>query len=448
MKTEFCHVSRWLAGLPVTCTNTGDISLSEPPQSRKRSRLTLTPPPSCANVSVMDPIPIAIPDDCFLNQSPMTPSPKKRRLDLEATPRPYVFPADSVSQAGSIVSASTDSSACTGRGQTLSRTSSPSKQLSNLLISNVFDLHFDEFDVGEIPETLRAMRKLLKEYTDDRRIIPSKDRESAPRLLKNSLASMTENTFYNDDEPNRYGPAPNTEDIMAVQANSYRCKQEEAAEVTWNTEVHLDILRLALRKNKPIRDGPVNFAACTSATIHQHLFKGNKRSQAKMVDFCLYIDADVVGQSDHAAGAALQQLYKSSRSTAVNHTDFAALKKHPIALSIESKTQDGSMAAATLQVGTWHAAQWTFLRNQLAKNKLDVATLEFLPGLIVQGSQWYFVASTWKDGKTTLWTSQSIGSTTSVIGTYRVIRSIQYLASWCREQYWPWFRANALDLDS
>ncbi|KAJ0298256.1 hypothetical protein Brms1b_013431 [Colletotrichum noveboracense] len=203
----------------------------------------------------MDPTP----NDGFLNESPMTPSPKKRRLDLEATPRPYVFPADSVSQADSIISTSTDSSVCTG--QTVSRTSSPSKQLSNLLISNVFDLHFDEFDVGEIPTSLRAMRQLLKEYGDDKRIIPSKDRESAPRLLKNSLASMTENIFYNDDEPSRYGPAPSTEDIMAIQANSYRCKQEEVAEVTWNTEVHLDILRLALRKNKPIRDGPVNFAA-------------------------------------------------------------------------------------------------------------------------------------------------------------------------------------------
>lgn len=137
-----------------------------------------------------------------------------------------------------------------------------------------------------------------------------------------------------------------------------------------------------------------------SATIHKHLFDRGQGAQSKMVDFCLYLDSDVIGRTDPAALAAIQALRSRSKSKAVNHTDYHILRYHPIALSIESKTKDGSMAAAAaaLQVGTWQAAHWKFLQKLLAAQGLDVGTLDFLPGLIVQGLEWYFVATTNVDG--------------------------------------------------
>ncbi|KAH9225243.1 hypothetical protein K456DRAFT_1852629 [Colletotrichum gloeosporioides 23] len=166
-----------------------------------------------------------------------------------------------------------------------------------------------------------------------------------------------------------------------------------------------------------------------------------------MVDFCLYLNSDVIGRTNPAALAAIQALRSRSKSKAVNHTDYHILRNHPIALSIESKTQDGSMAAAALQVGTWQAAYWKFLQKLLAARGLDVGTLDFLPGLIVQGPEWYFFATTNVDGVKTLWTKQFIGLMMTAIGTYQVIRAIQTLAAWCANEYWAWFRVNVLELD-
>ncbi|KAK1573280.1 uncharacterized protein LY79DRAFT_697866, partial [Colletotrichum navitas] len=78
----------------------------------------------------------------------------------------------------------------------------------------------------------------------------------------------------------------------------------------------------------------------------------------------------------------------------------------------------------------------------------DLDALGYLPGLIVQGAEWYFVASTRQDDKTILWTRQSIGSTQYLLGTYRVVRALQCLAWWSAEVYWPWFCDHVLVMPS
>ncbi|KAH9234139.1 hypothetical protein K456DRAFT_1947379 [Colletotrichum gloeosporioides 23] len=166
-----------------------------------------------------------------------------------------------------------------------------------------------------------------------------------------------------------------------------------------------------------------------------------------MVNFCLYLNSNVIRQTNLAALAAIQALRLRLKSKAVNHTDYHILRNHPIALSIKSKTQDGSMAAAALQVGTWQAAHWKFHQKLLAARGLDVGTLDFLPGLIVQGLEWYFVATTNVDGAKMLWMKQFIGLMMTAIGTYQVIWAIQTLAAWCANEYWAWFRVNVLELD-
>ncbi|KAK2051289.1 hypothetical protein LY76DRAFT_676045 [Colletotrichum caudatum] len=144
-----------------------------------------------------------------------------------------------------------------------------------------------------------------------------------------------------------------------------------ASEVVWNTEVHHQILRCALRGDEAnIASGLVNFTICTSAPINRHIVNC---SPSKMVDFCFYIDPDVAGLSDPAVKDAIAD------------------------------------------IGTWHAAQWKFLARMRASKGLTLDGLEFLPGLIVQGNDWFFVASTRKGDETTLWTKQTIGTTRSAL---------------------------------
>ncbi|WQF77007.1 Putative PD-(D/E)XK nuclease [Colletotrichum destructivum] len=99
------------------------------------------------------------------------------------------------------------------------------------------------------------------------------------------------------------------------------------------------------------------------------------------------------------------------------------------------------------QIGTWHAAQWKFLARRRASKVMTLDGLDFLPRLIVQGNDWFFVASTRKGDETTLWTEQPIGSTWPALGTCQVIRAVQYLAWWCEGVYWPWFKENIFDFE-
>ncbi|KAK1658536.1 hypothetical protein BDP55DRAFT_527007, partial [Colletotrichum godetiae] len=288
--------------------------------------------------------------------------------------------------------------------------------------------------ISRIPPSLQETRRQLALFSRDQRIIPTMHRVHV-------LVPLDDKAYYSNSEPRRYGEVVSVNKIQNIVSNTSRCIKQQAAEAVWNTEVHHQTLRHALRKDGDrMGDDLVDFSSCTSAGIHRQLL--DKRVQAKMVDFCICIHPDA--EADTGINTAIKQLRDASPSESVNHTDYSVFRNYPIALSIESKIQDGSEGAATLQIGTWHAAHWKYLSQHAHKEALN--RLEFLPGLIVQGARWYFLGSTSSDGDTTVWSTQLIGETNSEIGAFRVIRAIQYLAWWCAEVYWPWFRANVLNL--
>jgi hypothetical protein len=81
----------------------------------------------------------------------------------------------------------------------------------------------------------------------------------------------------------------------------------------------------------------------------------------------------------------------------INHTPYAPLRRIPISVSIETKPGGMSTRKAQLQMGIWHAAQWRHL-SKLAGGNLQA--LPFIPGILVYGHEWIFVASTYDNGKT------------------------------------------------
>ncbi|KAL0929224.1 uncharacterized protein CTRU02_215822 [Colletotrichum truncatum] len=388
-------------------------------------------------------------------QGPRTPlgSPSKRRrilVDPHATPTPAphtVAPSDSASQAPSLTS-STSATSLRSSGR-----SSPTKQFGRLELHNPLKIHFDDFDgvgtdlgsgVNVLPPGLQEVRRQLAAFSINQNIIPRRDQAAVASLLQGSPYPITDAAYYDDEEPFRVGPIVSLSDISTIVKASRRCRADRAAEIVWNVEVHQEMLRRALRKNLcDIESGTTNFTICTSASIHNHVAK---RSSTKMIDFCLYIDTDVLNHDEPGVAPAVERLRARSPTESVNHTGFATLRKHPVALSIESKKSDGSQDEAILQIGTWQAAQFLFLSKMQAAKGRELQGLEFLPGLIVQGADWHFVAATRRGDETIVWTKQPIGSTTSPLGTYQVIRSIQYLAWWCQEVYWTWFAQNMLDL--
>lgn len=159
----------------------------------------------------------------------------------------------------------------------------------------------------------------------------------------------------------------------------------------------------------------------------------SKNVTARMVDFCIFLDphdsiGDMVGWSkedeeeeegistdarDPAASNAIDAVLRAWG--AVNHTDHEALRRLPVAVSIETKLAENAFTKAELQTGVWHTAHLRMLRGSAAvprvaanavaaamddaadsgqaKPTYDLGREDWLPGLIIQGHEWTFVAT-------------------------------------------------------
>ena len=52
----------------------------------------------------------------------------------------------------------------------------------------------------------------------------------------------------------------------------------------------------------------------------------------------------------------------------VNNTDFEFISAHPLLLSIETKKPGVHWDKAQLQMGLWHAAQWSFFESAVGES--------------------------------------------------------------------------------
>lgn len=217
--------------------------------------------------------------------------------------------------------------------------------------------------------------------------------------------------------------------------------------------VHQRILALAVSEGGA-SDGAVHFMSCTTAKIQSAYRRGSGFRSAKMVGFVMYIEPSFFGDGDSTAVDTTRQLMPDA---SINHTDFYPLRRRPIALSIKSKTTGNQLLEAEVQVGVWLAAQWRLLESHAGRPVLDpeVATNPvaavlppFLPAVIIQGHDWHFVAATRAGECTTLWVKQTFGSSETVLGVYKIVCVLRYLAHWIEQYYWPSFRQFALGLSA
>ncbi|KAI8710914.1 hypothetical protein NCS52_01520100 [Fusarium sp. LHS14.1] len=132
-----------------------------------------------------------------------------------------------------------------------------------------------------------------------------------------------------------------------------------------------------------------------------------------------------------------KQLQDSAVENSINHTAFDPLRSFPICLSVETKKYGGDLKKADLQLCSWQAAQWTMLASQAGD---AISRLPFLPGIIVQGHEWKFVATTRRNEETELWASASFGSTMTSLGVLQIMTGLNRLRRWSIEVFWPWYK--------
>ncbi|GJC90568.1 hypothetical protein ColLi_13406 [Colletotrichum liriopes] len=405
-----------------------DLDFSISHNTRKESNRTILTPPVSTTDRDLPPLRSAV------------------VMSQEGTPRkrPRPLPDNSVSRTGST---SATGSSASGRSSR-----SPTKLLNALELKEPLQIEFKFFsdaDVSEsihLPPALAEVRDTIYDFYKDRRIIPLSHKTEAATIRGPEARDISSLTLFEDtSEPQRYGPIPPVRSLRTAVRNSSKFASQRASEPMWNTEVHAHLLRLALRPDlEDVDNGLVNFTVATTARTHHLLHNGGP---SKMIDFAMYIDTEVV--QDMHLSQRIKELRQKFPSNAVNSTPYHFLRNKPISVTIETKRSDG-LEQAVLQIGIWQAAHWAYLDRIASKKGATLDGLEFLPGLVVSGADWYFVASTREGQRTacppspTLWEKQPIGSTQSLVGTYKVIRTIQYLAWWSAEVYWPWFMSTIL----
>lgn len=195
-------------------------------------------------------------------------------------------------------------------------------------------------------------------------------------------------------------------------------------------------------------------ARSTSATIiSEYLSTG---ASGKKVDFVLHIDpTNDSSHGDVDAAARVDSCRALLPLLSINHTDHESLLREPLVVSIETKkfAADRPSSEAQVQMGTWQAAQWNLLASLTAmvsgredSGDVGLPRLPYLPGIIVQGHDWTFVATTRESKKTILWSDCPFGSTRDLLGVYKVVCGVQRLAAFARDIYWPWYRTCVLGL--
>lgn len=118
----------------------------------------------------------------------------------------------------------------------------------------------------------------------------------------------------------------------------------------------------------------------SSTTARPHREFKPVSSSIKMVDMCVYAsvgrDADLL--------ASVIKFSSVTPTQTVDHTDFEAISTCPLLLSIETKKPGVHWDTSQLQMGVWHAAQWSFLRwavgqkllRQRAENGMETRRLK------------------------------------------------------------------------
>ncbi|KUI65298.1 hypothetical protein VM1G_00781 [Cytospora mali] len=322
-------------------------------------------------------------------------------------------------------------------------------------------------DDPRMPQSLADLLIEMEAYGNGEQLLSwSQKREIEDVAKTDRRFSGFRNYMYADpaqdpdlDQIKPFGVSPTVADVRWILAEAQECQETQQGKAGWNTAVHFPILHKAIygafRKKQLI-----GTMQCTTANIIKDYLP--TKTSGKKVDFCLYLSPDEAG--DAVAASVIQEYRRRLPCAVVNYTGYVPLRSRPVAISIETKRRGADQPAeADLQVGTCHAAQWNLLSRLVMDHETGadegqgvgqgVAVggkasdgLPFLPGVVVNGHSWNFVATTREGRKTILWQERCFGDTSNPLGVYKVVAGIQRLARWARDIYWPWYRGNVLGI--
>ncbi|KAG5745896.1 hypothetical protein H9Q70_011411 [Fusarium xylarioides] len=392
-------------------------------------------------------------DGSIINSRPLEDdtTPKAPRQYDKQAPRQYGKLFQDSDQDGHSTS---EASSSRSRRSSRSKASSPSKKQRNAALEEEtgHDIYsFAQFREWQ-PEPLKNLKHDLHLIQRGNRIIPIdlKDKVKLIETLdqriltRRKIATLDEYAYYDKNNASVLSAAvqyqyPDQGFVDDMVQRAALCLSENEAEASWNMDVHGPLLTWVFRKEKRVSRF-TDYRYCPSTHIVTD-FK--PRASSNLVDFCIHIRP----AEESPAQLSIKEICKSRPLGTINHVDGGNLNKDPIVISIETKKHGEEYGKAVTQMATWHSAQLRSLRYTSDDGRLPPRTLtqiQFLPGIIVQGHVWSFVATVERGGRAVLFHQAPIGNTNSQEGVLKLLLSLQHLKYWAEEVYWPAFQADII----
>ncbi|KAM6514422.1 hypothetical protein FALCPG4_18913 [Fusarium falciforme] len=231
--------------------------------------------------------------------------------------------------------------------------------------------------------------------------------------------------------------------LCDLQAAAKTCSSEEAAEATWNLEVHAPLLKIALEPFPSLRRDLL-----TAARISKPFLPEMKAATpydytcAKMVDLGVRICP-----SSHLTETIQQTIIGlPDKERCVNQTVYGPVRKDPIAMVIETKIAAGDLQEARLQLGIW-VASW-HQRMKMLIGTSSKKPLVTLPLIIVMEHKWRLLFACDRQDRIDILEDVAIGSTDSLIGLYTIIATLRVIGKWMQGTYLAWIEETFRNLSS
>ncbi|KAL6362264.1 hypothetical protein LRP88_04342 [Fusarium phalaenopsidis] len=368
------------------------------------------------------------------------------RSDVEATPRaksPSERPRidspsasfhhesiadhDTPSLSASSVTGSTRTDT-TGGSSRLRRKRSPVKNMSDLRLADRPVVLTILQRPDQLPSDVVGLVTLARAIRQGSNIIPSLGFKFLRRERVGALA--------------RIGAMDASKELELLSRTGTRtqeCELENWSEAAWNARIHEPILDFVLECFAgSIRHFDVTRAPINKPYLSRHI--SGVDMQSKMVDFCICLAGDDI------ITASQRRLKTASDSNSINHRSYQPIRDRPIAISIETKTLEGSSQEAKAQLSIWASAHLKRLRSLAGKSSANTshAVGITLPALSITGGDWTLLFV--KDGISGVEVIEtlSVGNTKSLVGSYKLVSVLRQLGLWVQTTFRPWAMENLL----
>lgn len=172
-------------------------------------------------------------------------------------------------------------------------------------------------------------------------------------------------------------------EIVKIRNATSFCNRKKVHEPSWNERVHSRMLQQAIEGLAGLEYHNITTARVLRGLVPENIY--GETLKKKMVDYAITLGDPFITEAD--ISGRLGSCYGRLRRT-INPSDYSPLCYDPIAVSIETKSPDGSEQDAKVQLSVWVSAHFNRLRDLLPTTLARAPVSITLPLLFVSGESW------------------------------------------------------------